>query len=244
MGKRMVSLVMLWFLAFSVLAADLSLKEVVAKIQANQGKIKDMYAETTTTITSSMTIPGQKDKGPQKMVQKGKMWTKGKDKSKIEMLSPMRQTTVTNGDKVMMINPDTGQKIVQDLKKLREKSGMPDTSRQMDLEEAMKYFNLSVKREGKDYVIVGEPKEENKILGKMEFYLDPEEWLPVKILMYDPKGKLMSQSEIQYQKISDAYVPLKNISNITTPMGMMKVEMEFSKVKVNQGISDKEFAIE
>jgi outer membrane lipoprotein-sorting protein len=225
-------------------AADLSLDELVAKIQANQAKIKDMYAETTTTITSTMAVPGQKEKGPQKMVQKGKMWTKGKDKSKVEMLSPMRQTTVTNGDKMMIINPETGQKIVQDLKKLREKSGMPDASKQMDLERAKEFFDLSATKKGEDYIIVGVPKKEIKILGKMEFYVDSEKWVPTKVLMYDSKGKLLSQSEIEYTKVSDVWVPAKNVSNVTTPMGTMKVEMEFTNIKVNQGISDKEFKID
>ena len=57
-------------------------------------------------------------------------------------------------------------------------------------------------------------------------------------------GKLMSQSEINYEKISDIWVPVKNLSNVTTPAGQMKVEMEFSNVKVNKGIGDEEFKIE
>ena len=113
----------------------------------------------------------------------------------------------------------------------------------MNLEKAKEFFDLSATRKGEDCVIVGVPKKENKFLGKMEFYVDAEKWVPVKIMMYDAKGRPMSQSEIQYQQISDVYVPVKNISNVTTPMGVMKVEMEFSNIKVNQGIKDSEFKI-
>lgn len=235
-----------------IFAADLSLSDITRKIQSNQSKIKDMYAETTTTITSNITMPGAKEKTPQKMIQKGRMWTKGKNKSKIEILSPTKQVTITHGDQMMIVNPETGQKIIQDLKKMREKSGMPDYSRQMSLEKAKEFFDLSVKKKGDDYIITGMPKKENKFLGKLEFYvreLKSSEasgegaWAPVKIVMYDAKGKPMSQSEIQYKEISDVYVPVKNISNVTTPLGTMMVEMTFDKVKINQGISDKEFEI-
>lgn len=227
-----------------VLAADLSLDDLINRIQGNQKKIHDMYAETTTIITSSMAMPGSAGKGPQRMTQKGKMWTKGEDKSKLEMISPMKQVSITNGDKMAIINPESGQKIVQDLKKMREKAGMSGSSNQMSLDKAKEFFDLSTSKKGDDYVITGVPKKENKFLGKMEFYVDPDKWVPVKILMYDAKGKPMSQSVIEYQKISDIWIPVKNVSNVTTPAGTMKVEMEFANVKINRGISDREFAVE
>lgn len=228
------------------LASDITLDDVINNLQANQAKIKDMYAETATTITSNMAMPGQEARGPQKMIQKAKMWTKGQDKSKIEMLSPMRQTTITNGDQMAIINPDNGQKVVQDLKKMREKSGMPGSSGQMSMEKAKEFFDLSVKQVDasvETFIITGVPKKANKFLGKMEFYVDGERWVPTKILMYDAKGKSISQSVLEYQEISDVWMPVRNISNITTPMGAMKVEMEFDKTKVNQGIKDSEFKI-
>lgn len=224
--------------------ADPSLDEVINKIQSNQSKIHDMYAETTTTITSNMAMPGQESKGPQKMVQKAKMWTKGQDKSKIEMLSPMKQTTITNGDKMAIINPETGQKMVQDLKKLKGQGPGGKGQGEMNLDKAKEFFDLSVAMKGDAYVITGIPKKDNKFLGKMEFYVDSTNWIPVKILMYDAKGKLMSQSEIEYKEISGAWVPVKNVSNVTTPMGKMNMEMEFENIKVNKGIGDGEFKVE
>ncbi|OGB90163.1 hypothetical protein A2625_04190 [candidate division WOR-1 bacterium RIFCSPHIGHO2_01_FULL_53_15] len=226
------------------LAAPLSLNEVIKNLQSNQSKIKDMYAETKTTITSNMVMPGQETKGPQKMVQKGKMWTKGESKSKIEMLSPMKQTTVTNGDKMAIINPETGQKMVQDLKRLKGQGTGGKGQESMSLEKAKEFFDLSVAEKDGGYVITGVPKKDNKFLGKMQFFVDPTKWVPVKIVMYDAKGKPMSQSEIEYKKVSDIWVPEKNKSLVTTPMGKMEVEMEFSNIKVNKGISDGEFKVE
>ncbi|MFC1571292.1 outer membrane lipoprotein carrier protein LolA [Candidatus Margulisiibacteriota bacterium] len=235
-------------------AADLTLENLIEKIQVNQSKITDMYAETTTTMTSSIAMPGSKSKGPQTMVQKGKMWTKGKDKSKIEMLSPMKQTTITNGDQMAIINPETGQKMIQDLSKMEGRQGMAGQSGEMDLEKAREYFDLSVSTKKSEdgkisaYVIKGVPKEVNKFLGKMEFHIDPTRWVPTKVLMYNSKGKIMSQSEIEYAsfavgKKGSVYVPLKNSSNVNTPAGKMKVEMVYGKIKVNKGIKDTEFKI-
>lgn len=38
-------------------AGDLSLDDLIGKMQANQKKIHDMYAETTTIITSNLAMP-------------------------------------------------------------------------------------------------------------------------------------------------------------------------------------------
>jgi outer membrane lipoprotein-sorting protein len=259
MGKKMTGvfgIILAIFLLVSPassFADELKLDDVIKKIQANQSKVKDMYAETTTRIISNIKLPNSKgEQGPQTMVQKGKMWTKGEEKTKIEMLSPMRQTTITNGDQMAMVNLDTGQKVVQDLKKLRESSGMPQASKSMSLEKAREYFNLSMNKKGEDYVIVGVPKKENKFLGKMEFYVrelkSPEAlseggWVPAKIFMYGPTDKLMSQSEIEYKDFSGVWVPVKNKSAVTTPAGKMEVEMVFENVRINKGVSDAEFKI-
>jgi len=250
--KVVSSVVLLLLLTLSgfVFAAGLSLDDIINKIQSNQEKIKDMYAETNTTVVSSISIPGKsgtQNKGPQKMVQKGKMWSKGEDKTKVEIFSPNHQISITNGDKMAIINPDTGQEMIQDLKKLDEKTGLPSPSKKMGLAEAKKYFNLSVSQAGATpnsyYIIQGTPKNKNGLLGKMDFYIDPVKWVPVKVYMYDTKNNLISQSEMSYQNVAGIWVPQKNHSQIITPAGKMDVEINFSNIKVNSGINDREFKI-
>jgi len=229
---------------------SISLENLLAKIQANQNKIVDMYAETTTKITSNLQLATTNDSKAQTMVQKSKMWTKGQDKSKIEMISPTKQITIINGSKRAIIDPATGQKMVQDMSKLPNQQGMTQGSSQMSLEKAKEYFDLSVKRSDKgEYIITGVPKKSNKFLTKMEFYIDPERWLAQTILMYGPNDKLLNRSEMTYGKFEigkdGAYVwlPIKTTSVVNTPMGQMDVEMVFENVKVNKGIKDEEFAI-
>ncbi|OGB86791.1 hypothetical protein A3H38_04595 [candidate division WOR-1 bacterium RIFCSPLOWO2_02_FULL_46_20] len=250
--KKMCKLVSVIFvclmLSASFVAAEeaLTLEILLSKVQANQLKVIDMYAETTTKITSNLQLTTDNKTGSQTMTQKAKMWTKGTDKSKIEMISPTKQITITNGDQMAIINPETGQKVIQDLSKTKNPLG-GNQSDQMNLQKAMEYFNLSLKKADAYYIITGVPKKENKFMGKMEFYIDSASWVPVKVLMYDAKNKLISQSTMEYKKIEigkDSIWQLaKSVSNVNTPMGAMKVEMGFENIKVNEGVSDKEFEV-
>lgn len=250
MKKILLSLVGVFFLSTTLFAASMASVELIVKqVQLNQDKIRDMYAETTTTISSSMTVPGSDKNTPQTMVQKGRVWTKGKEKSKVEMLSPVKQVTVTNGDQMMVVDVETGQKVVQDLKKLREKSGLPASSQQMDLEKAKEYFDFTVASQGvpggkTTYVISGIPKKENKFLAKMELYIDGDRWVATKIMMYGEQDRVVSQSDISYEQFGGVWVPVKNISFVSTPAGRMEVEMVFNNIKINRGISNSFFKVE
>lgn len=225
-------------LVSSSFSAELSLEDIISKIQVNQTKIKDMYAETTTTITSDSNRISTNGEKPKKIVQKRKTWTKDKDKSKIEMLSPTRQITITNGNKMMIKNLDTGHKTIKELKR-------DSNLGNVDLDKVKEHLDLSMRKtENGGYIVTGVPKKENKFVKKMEFYIDPERWLLVKVLIYGPGEKLISQSDIEYQKISDAWVPKKNVSNVNSPMGKMNVETVFTLVKINEGIDDEVFRID
>lgn len=238
MFKKCLAVFLFMFLAAHCFASVLTLDELLVKVQGRQKQVTDMYAETVTVITSNMSVPGQESKEPQKIAQKGKMWTKG-EKSRIEMLEPTRQITINDGKKIAVINKMTGQKYVQDLSK--DKIGR--NSQNMSLEKAKEYFNLSLKSEGNNYIVTGVPKEKNKIFGRMEFVISAGDLLPSAVLMYTPDNKLISKTVLQYQKINSQMVPVKNISDVATPMGSMHIEMEYKNVKVNEGISDSLFEI-
>lgn len=243
--KKIGILIVLCLFAVPVLADDLSLEQILDKVQAQQGLVQDMYAETTTSITSNLQLPNSKGQtGPQKMVQKSRMWTKGKDKTRVEMLSPTKQTTITNGDLMTIINPETGQTMTQDMSKLGDK-GIGGSGNQggMDLAKAKEYFNLSVKKSGKNYIVSGVPRQDNKFLTRLDFEIDSERWVPVTVRMYGTKNKLMNESKIEYQYFDKpgVYLPVKNFSRIDTPMGKMEVEMTYDNVKVNSGLKDKLF---
>jgi len=227
---------------------------LLAKLKSVQSLIKDLQADTKTTITSNISLPGAASKGPQTMTQKGRMWQKGRDKSKVEITEPMKQTTITNGDIMTIISPDTGRKFTQDLSKIKGQ-GPGARGQGMDATKALDYFDLTVTEHGTtEYIITGRPKEANQFLGRMDFIIDAEKYVPVRIAMYTPKGTLMSLSEIDYLPVEIysarsggvastevAYVPQKIRSMVTMSMGSVNTEMEYENIKVNQGLKDEVF---
>jgi len=214
----------------------LSVEEIIEKIKENQEKIKDMSADVETKITSTL-------KDSKEIIQKGQILTKPPDKSRVEIFSPMRQITITNGDTMTIISPDTGMKFTQDLSK--EKSAMSKLSSPSDTTKIFDYFDLKLTDHGtKEYIISGSPKEENEFLGKIDFFVDRERIIPLRIVIYNPEGVLISLSELEYKKISDIWIPIKTASIVSVPGGSMNVDMEFKNIKINKGISDDKFKAE
>lgn len=141
-----------------------------------------------------------------------------------------------------VIDPDTGEKVVQELK--GQGPGAKGQG-EMDLDRAREYFDLSVNWavNSRQCVIQGVPKGGNRIIGKIEFHIDAERWVPVRISMYGPADRPMSETEIEYAEISGAWVQKATRSTVNSPIGMMKIETENTNIKVNQGVQDKEFDI-
>lgn len=244
MKKKIMCLLVLLSVLVSVTSAAIKVEDLLAKIKEGQSKVKDLQADIVTIIRSDMG-------GKKEAEQKGHIWIKGEDKSKMEMVSPLKQISITSGKKMAVINPETGQKFVQDLEAMRKKTGQMDLGKNvMDQTKALEYFNLSVKEVGgffggiKEYVISGTPKEKNKFLGRIEFTVDAKKFVPTRIDIYNPQGNLVSSSAIDYAQIKDIWVIAKNVSEVKLPSGKMKMEMRFENIRLNEGIPDKEFQID
>jgi outer membrane lipoprotein-sorting protein len=250
--KKVVVLLIVILIPSVVYAADISAEALIAKLKETQSLVKDLQADTKTVITSNISIPGAPSKGPQTVTQTGHIWQKGSNKSKVVITSPMKQITITNGSMMTMISPDTGQKVTQDLSKVQGAGGK---GQGMDATKALDYFNLTVRKneggtgEAEAYVISGTPKEANQFLGRMDFFIDAEKYIPIRIAMYTPKGALMSLSEMEYEPVvissaETVYVPKKIKSVVTMQMGSINTEMEYENIKVNQGIKESVFEAE
>jgi outer membrane lipoprotein-sorting protein len=249
--KKALVLLIVILIPSVVYAADISAEALIAKLRNTKALILDLQADTKTTITSNISIPGSTSNSPQTVIQTGHIWQKGSDRSKIEITSPMKQITITNGSMMTMIDPSTGQKTTQDLSKVQGAGG---TGQGMDATKALDYFNLTVSTneagtgEAKVYVISGTPKEANQFLGRMDFFIDAEKYIPIRIAMYTPQGTLMSLSEMKYEPVDvstgeTVYVPQKIKSVVTMQMGSINTEMEYENIQVNQGIEDSEFEV-
>jgi len=219
---------------------DPEIESLLNKIKANQSQVKDIQADIFNVVKGNN----------KKIEQKGHMWVKGEDYSKMEVLEPVKQITITNKDKACLIDPATGRKLVQDLKKIREKTGDETVGKSSGLAAALDAFDFKKLSSGGglfgggDIIIEGTPKKKGSLMGKVNYYIDKGRSLPVKIEIFDDKNNLLSKATISYEKIKDIWVISKTMSEIKMPKGKMEVEMIFSNIKVNEGIPDKEFKIE
>ncbi|OGC06297.1 hypothetical protein A2526_04225 [candidate division WOR-1 bacterium RIFOXYD2_FULL_36_8] len=237
--KRIFSCLLFFLFFTSVVFAAPSAQDIISKIRQNQDKIKDMSAKVVTIIKS--------DKEGKALEQKGVILTKGKDKVRIMMETPMRQLTITNGNKMYIENKDTGQKFVQDLQKIREKTGQKNIGGDpLDQTKILDTFYLSLEEKGifkKSYIITGVPKDTNSLFGKVKFYVDASSYVPTKLEVYDTDNKLLTKSEVEYKKIGDIWVLSQNKSWLNVPGGKMDVVMKLEDIRVNKGIPDSEFVI-
>ena len=227
-------------LSVSSSAIDTKVQNILSKIRENQSKIEDMSATVTTKIQSNA-------KEKKSMEQKGTILIKGENNSRMEMTAPIAQVTITNKDKMAVINPSTGKKIVQDLNKIRKETGKSDIGKNpLDQTKILDYFDLTVEEKGiisKSFVVTGVPKDKNKFMGKIKFYIDAGRYVPTKVEIFNGENKIISSSVLEYKKIKDIWILSKNSSWITIPDGKMDVTMAFDNIKVNEGISDKAFEI-
>jgi len=240
--KKFIAFTLVLLLALPAFSA-VKVEDLVAKIRATQDKIQDMEADVATKMTSTM-----KDSKP--VVQRAHLWVKGKGMAKMEMTYPQKQTTITDGTRMAVINPETGQKYVQDLKGQEKMAPGVGEGSPIDQTKVFDYFDLKVEEKKgffggvKEYIITGTPKEPNKFLGKMVFFIDGKDYIPQKIEIYNPKGTRISTTTLQYKQVSGVFAPEKNVSVVSLPGGEMKVEMEFMDIKVNKGIPDSVFNID
>lgn len=222
--------------------APADVQALLGQIKGTQEKVKDMSADFSTTVIIAMKIQGKED--TQKLVQKGKIWTKKPKKSRLEVSSPQEQIIITNGDKMMMINKSTGAKTIQDLKKLREQQGMSQGQEQ-DIAETMKQFDLKItNRTADEIVVTGVPKKKTEGLAKMVFVIDAKRSIPTRISTYNEAGALVIYTTIDYKNVSGLWAPSKTNIEMNSAYGSSKAVMELTNIKINKNISEDLFKIE
>ena len=244
--KKAIFIFLALFIFIGMVFAD-ELQEVINKIQANQNKIQDLSADIHLIMDMSANAPSTGEGAEAKIEQTSKLLIKGLDKTRVEMDFPTKQILITNGDKSVTIDPETGEKTMKDLKVVQVKKGMPqgaESNPNINVEKIKEIFNLSVSQRGSNCVVTGKPKKKNADFGKMEFIIDKIRWVPVQILVYGSNGKLASQSDLSYENINDIWVPSGTTTSVITPMGKIVAEMQMKNIKINQEIGDDNFQVD
>ncbi len=224
------------FVTASFAEQSLKADDVIAKLVSQQSQVKDFSAdiETSTKMTDARDT----------FILNGKIWSKGPKMAKMILYTPEPQTTITNGDKLVMIDAK-GEKTVMDIPPVQGLDAAANNQGRIDFGRFTELFNISIKpsKVAGTIKLVCFPKAGMVIKGKTEMVIDCNQWVPIYMTTYNEKGKMQASTDIKYAQFDGISIPVKIVANAVVPTGKAVMEMEFSNVKINQGISDSEFTV-
>jgi outer membrane lipoprotein-sorting protein len=257
--KKLV-LILFLFVTVSVYADEVD--DVIAALQKNMDKIQDMQCNVEMFIDM-----GEMGTQSQSM----KMWSKGKDKMRMEMSPPAglpmspstmgqgtpsgKTTMIINGDKMIMDGPE-GKKTLSSTGSSLP-GGQP-TPPGMNLQQNMGDFL----KKNKVSVVSGKKPFIKNLLSRSEtpkevvLEVIPENKDPMiqkmEMTVDMERGIITNQKmfsnygttkmDMEYENIKGAWIIKRINMTIPTPMGKTgKMTIEYKNVKLNQGIGDELF---
>lgn len=246
-----IFMIIIWILGINKasLATDVTVNDVLNKMQQNIAGMNDMKAEIITT-TYMGTQMGT-------MTQKMNYYFKKPDKIKIETLVPMKQTMIIVGENMTMKTAD-GKISTMNLKQMMGGMGMNQQYFGTDMVSMLKTYNITLNETLADktnniYVLNLVPKGDTLssspmsayMPSKMEMHIDYTKGITVKTKIYGKDDALMAITEVKESKqIESVWLPVITESTAFLPTGQqVKSEMRFENVQVNVGIGDGEFEI-
>ncbi len=175
--------------------ANMSAEQIAEQMKTKQDSIKDYSA--TMVIASEF--------GGKSEMAKAKMMNKMPDKSRIEYLEPAEmagQVMVNDGKTIWSYDPKKNEVTRMDMPEISKPSEQDYTQ---SIKELLNQTDISYqgteKFEGRSvYIIKASPKNGSMLMGiRYSMLVDSENWMPLKIEMFDKNDKLMTS--IEYRDI-------------------------------------------
>jgi outer membrane lipoprotein-sorting protein len=103
-------------------------------------------------------------------------------------------------------------------------------------------YSYQVKADGGLLLLTGTPTEEGAVYGRIELWVDPENWLPVRRKLYDVDGKFLAEARfLQHTEVAPGmWLPLK--VEVYDEEGKLVSEVSYLEVKVDVGVPESLFA--
>ncbi len=236
----------LW-LHTGMLIAEVTVDDILNKMQQNIAGMNDMKAEIMTTAY----MGGQLNT----MTQRMNYYFKKPDKVKMETLTPIKQIMIIIGDKMTMKTADGKITTIN----LSQMLGM-DPSQQYfgpDITKMLKNFDVTLNESLSDkvnniYVIEFVQKQTTTNTSpvgtfgmpfKTQMFIDYTKGITIKQKIYGKDNVLIAITEVKdTRQIESVWLPIITESTAFLPNGQqVKSEMRFENVQVNVGIGDGEF---
>lgn len=230
-------------------SADITVNDILNKMQENYSKIEDMKAEIITTTYMGTQIGT--------MTQKMNYYYKKPDKIKIETIEPVKQTIIIIGENMTMKTAD-GKVSTMNLRQMMSGMGMNQQYFGTDITGMLKNYNITLNETLTDrinniYVLDLMPKENTPssspmgayMPSKMEMHIDYTKGISIRQKIYGKDNTLMATTEVKdTRQIEGIWFPVVTQSTTFLPTGQqVKSDMRFENVQVNTGIGDGEFEV-
>ncbi|MFC1517943.1 outer membrane lipoprotein carrier protein LolA [Candidatus Margulisiibacteriota bacterium] len=235
--KIQILLLISIFLITSIFPCNASeVSDLIKKIQEAQPQYADL--ETKVEINTISPLLGDKS-----IKQVQKIYRKGKDKERIDVIEPIKQTTIING-KYLYQKDAQGRVIKQDLEEVTSKalgfSYSPDR-----IENIMKAFELTASQNADSVVLTGIPKElaADALITKVVMTFTKDTLLLNRIQAYRNQELLMT-SEMNHTLVNEQPV-LKELNTQIFMEGMpLSSQAVYSEIKLDQGLADSLFEVD
>lgn len=226
-NKKVVALIGILcglYFSFYVYAAEISSIDIINKVQQNFDLIQDLRANLSITAT----IEGNSSN---RIIQKLRHTMKKPDKIKIE--------DINNNRRIDNYFNNISQNNI-----FMENILWPDPTLLFTIKSYLENFTITSKYDSilNLYIIAAIPKSQTKEFPKMEWFVDYEKGVVVKILIYNVTGHLDGIIEIEYKQITDKILfPSKIIDTIIASLNTTKKEIIYENIEINTNIGDNEF---
>lgn len=229
---KFISSVLLLFILVSVaVASEITVKDIISKLKHNSDSINDLRFDITTRVKGE---PGY---------QISRYFYKKKNKHKIVTLSHPKMTVVIDGLKQYIKSEDSTDVITNYINSDYQGIGYGV----IDLKKYLKGFNISISRdkskiENNIYVLKCARKNKEDS-NSVDMYVNYNKGTIEKYDVFDNAGKKYIETEIKYKLFKDIWLITKINTKYFTVLEEKEIEVEFSDIRLNSGISDSEFKL-
>lgn len=222
-----------------------SVDQVILKLKENQGKIQDMSADMSMALSTIVTMPGANTSSAMTAEQKGRLLLKDNDKLKMIISSPNKAETTLNGSKILQVMPGSGNRVVKIRNPGDPAYGGPNETQTLNInwDNINESYYLMLTQRGSETAISATPRLDNQTIGEVKYIVDPSRWVVTRFFEYDPDGKQLLQSDIEYVNLNETWVPAVVSTSANVMLTRIDSTMTLTNVQINQGLSDDEFVI-
>lgn len=217
-------------------ATELTVNELVKKMQAQRETIQSYTADIFNTVEGSL-IQGKK-------VERGRIIFQAPDKIRSETSDPF-QLTLTVSDKTYLIDKSGKATEIE-----KEKSSL-DKQFSDPLTLLNKFNFVITESDAETIKLVGLPKSNSekdylssRYFSKIVFYIDAQKYLTKEIRLHDRKGAELADILTDYQEISGTNFPIKTITKLSFGNSLLRITTSYQNVILNQELDPELFVLE